>query len=208
MITNIYDMLEPRPEHDEYMKPRYVGKTIHPINIRYSQHIYDSKNKGTHKCHWMKACLNNGYKPIIRLLFTVEGNGVSEEIIQIKLYKEMGYNLVNTTNGGEGSYGHHPSEATRRKLSLSHIGKKRPPVSKETRIKLSKIWKGKHFTEEMKKKISEAKNGVIPWNKGKSQTQRQSLSHSGWHHSEETKRKMSQKRKGVLWSDVRTRRYP
>ena len=29
------------------------------------------------------------------------------------------------------------------------------------------IWRGKHLTDEAKRKISESKKGKIPWNKGK-----------------------------------------
>lgn len=43
--------------------------------------------------------------------------------------------------------------------------------------------KGKIFSEETRKKISEARKGKEPWNKGK-------------HHSEETKKKISEAKKG------------
>ena len=49
--------------------------------------------------------------------------------------------------------------------------------------------KGKHRSEETKNKISEAKKGSIPWNKGK----------KGKHCSEETKMKISESKKGMLW---------
>lgn len=42
---------------------------------------------------------------------------------------------------------------------------------------------GRVFSEESKKKMSEAKKGYLPWNKGK-------------HHSDETKKKISDKLKG------------
>lgn len=46
---------------------------------------------------------------------------------------------------------------------------------------------GRIFSEETKKKMSEAKKGYIPWNKGK-------------HHSEETKKKISEANKGKHYS--------
>lgn len=52
-------------------------------------------------------------------------------------------------------------------------GKKRTSFTEEHRRKLSEakkghpgFWKGKHLSEETKKKLSEAKKGRIPWNKG------------------------------------------
>ena len=62
--------------------------------------------------------------------------------------------------------------------------------------------KGKHPSEETRRKLSEAKKGKTPWNKGKmmSDEMKKKLSEStkGKHLSEETKRKMSEARKGHL----------
>ena len=94
-----------------------------------------------------------------------------------------GYNL---TEGGDGVYGFHHSEETRKKmskvrkgmtpwikgkhhsedskikLSEAHKGKKKPPRSEETKIKLSEAHKGKLLTEEHKSKISDAlKNHTV-----------------------------------------------
>lgn len=57
-------------------------------------------------------------------------------------------------------------------------------------------WKGKTFSEEIRKKMSEAKKGKKgheAWNKGLPQEQQPSF---GKKHSKETKRKMSENRKG------------
>lgn len=56
--------------------------------------------------------------------------------------------------------------------------------SEETKRKISEGHKGLTFSEEHKKKISEWHKGKTPWNKGKP-------------HSEETRRKMSEARIGV-----------
>ena len=55
---------------------------------------------------------------------------------------------------------------------------------------------GKHHSEESKKKMSEARKGAIPWNKGKHPKRKP--------HSEETKRKMSEARK-AYWERKRNR---
>lgn len=65
--------------------------------------------------------------------------------------------------------------------------------------------KGKHLTEEAKKKLSEAHKGKAPWNKGIpiSEETRKKISetHKGKHHTEETKRKMSESHKGIIKSN-------
>ena len=72
------------------------------------------------------------------------------EKFYIKKYKarEVGYNL---TDGEDGSLGHIDSIETRKKKSISHTGKKRGPMSEETKQKLRKP-----KSEETKRKISEA----------------------------------------------------
>lgn len=53
--------------------------------------------------------------------------------------------------------------------------------------------KGKHQSEEHKRKIAEANKGKLPWNTGK-------------HHSEETRKKMSEARKGIPHSEEAKKR--
>ena len=65
-------------------------------------------------------------------------------------------------------------------MKLHHLGKptwiKGKHLSEETRKKMSEAKKGKHLSEEHKRKLSEAQNGK--------------------HHSEETRKKMSESKKG------------
>ena len=61
--------------------------------------------------------------------------------------------LRNQTNGGDGGNGAQPgnilSEETKRKISIAHIGKKRKPMSEESKKKLSESMKGKNLGRQM-----------------------------------------------------------
>lgn len=65
--------------------------------------------------------------------------------------------------------------------------------------------KGKHLTEEAKKKLSEAHKGKAPWNKGIPRSEelkrKQSEAMKGRHLSEETKKKISEALKGITKSN-------
>ena len=92
------------------------------------------------------------------------------EIALIHYYDSTNPNLgYNLTEGGEGYFGYHPSEETKKKLSENN----------------AKYWKGKHLSDETKKKQSEAKKGEKHPNYGKQL-------------SDETKKKMSDAKKGKL----------
>lgn len=67
-------------------------------------------------------------------------------------------------------------------------------ISGETRIRLSHIRKGKHHTEETKRKIGEAGKGRPAWNKGKVGV------------SEETRQKLSKAKKGKTLTDEHKRK--
>jgi hypothetical protein len=65
--------------------------------------------------------------------------------------------LVNMTDGGDGEQNLSPSTIKR----MSEAGKKRPPISEETRQKLRESSKGRLHTEEAKRKISETKKILV-----------------------------------------------
>ena len=130
----------------------------------------------------------------------------SDEQYYIEVFDTLYPNGYNLTKGGDGWSGG-PCEEMRRKLSEVHKN-----ISDETRRKMSlsnkgrtPYNKGKHLSEEHKKKIGEA-------NKGKtlSEEARKKISESnsgekhhffGKHHTEETKKKLSDSHKGKTLSD-------
>jgi hypothetical protein len=134
------------------------------------------------------------------------------EVETIKRYRNLGINLTNKTNGGEGVAGLVFSEEHRRKIGVAGRGQKRP-MSAENRKKMSERMKGKQLrlgaklSNETKLKISMSNMGREGLNKGKKKSEetKRKISVSvskailgeknpfwGKSHSDETKRKISE----------------
>lgn len=94
----IYLLIDPRCG-----QIRYVGKTEF-LNERYRYHIRDmkSKKKGYRVC-WLKNLYTNNLMPILEVIDEVpKSEWEFWEKHYISLYKSWGFNLTNTTTGGEG----------------------------------------------------------------------------------------------------------
>ena len=95
----------------------------------------------------------------------IVANGLSKEVafqMEIDLIRELrtqehdyGYNL---TSGGEGTPNYHPSEETRRKLSIARM---RENLSEETLRRRSEGLRGRKFTYEHKKKIGDGNSKAV-----------------------------------------------
>ncbi len=104
---------------------RYVGQTKN-LNLRFYRHIFDARNNGgqNKRCSWIKSLLNKNTKPIMEIIdYVDEKEWVFWETYWISQFKAWGFNLVNDTNGGEGSYGRLVSDKTKEKMSLAKKGK-------------------------------------------------------------------------------------
>jgi len=125
--------------------------------------------------HWNNI-VNKYGKPDIQILanWDTESEALSHEILLIECFRELGHDLCNKTNGGEGTSGYKHTEQQRENNRQARLGK--PVWNKNIPCK-----------EETKQKISVAKLGSIPWNKGIS---------SGLKHSEEFKEKIRKTHKG------------
>lgn len=122
---------------------KYVGKT-ESINSRFNRHIFDAKNKTklNKRDAWIKSLLNKGQKPIITIIDIVsETDWVFWEKYWISQFKTWGFDLKNTTDGGEGTYGRIVSNETRNKMSLTKKGK--IPKNLRQLIELRKLNTGK-----------------------------------------------------------------
>lgn len=152
-------------------EPFYIGKGASKHRA-YSDYC---RNKW-----WHAIVKKHGYKVEILSRFDTNKEALDHEIFLISTFKQLGHKLCNLTEGGEGSTGFLPTDATRKKLSLAITGIVR---SEDTRRKISDSRKGIVFSEETRRKMSEAKKGTT--------------------HvvSEETGRKISEAKKGVSFSE-------
>ena len=172
-----------------YNSVRYVGKTI-DIKTRIRKHMQTSSLiEKTHKNNWINNLLKLGSKPKIEIIEELKDTfSLNEaEIKWIKYYKDLGCDLTNGTIGGDGG-----------KMSPESIEKgKKTKIINNTNIGW---WKGKKFSEEHRKNLSEGKKGYIATDKTKAKL---SIIHKGLNNwskgkklSEETKLKMNKSKIG------------
>ena len=111
----------------------YIGKTKN-LKKRFGDHKRLRKNKYETRLEvWKNNLIKSGYFPIMEIITECnEFNANELERFYIKSYREMGINILNSTDGGDGLQ--NPSEETRRKIGLKSKG--RIP-SEETRRKIS-----------------------------------------------------------------------
>lgn len=131
----IYALIEPRPDHERFGEPRYVGWTKDP-KVRLYTHLYDAKDRSTHKERWLYAVIQAGLKPEMILLESGIGDETwaAAECKWISYYREQGCDLTNATNGGEGLKGFKHSAETRANWSATRKGRTH---TDETREKMS-----------------------------------------------------------------------
>lgn len=114
MKYQVYTLTDPRTNI-----VKYVGKTQESLAKRLSKHIYDSKKHKNRRTNWLKNLLKNGFKPKIELLESFDNSQdcYFAEIYWISQFRTWGFNLVNATDGGEGSTNYKPSKETLQKMS-------------------------------------------------------------------------------------------
>lgn len=201
----VYSLIDPRTE-----QVFYVGRGR---GDRSKDHLRRSVN-GKHRNKKVQSTINElqslGQTHSVEILFSSENQEecFEKEMFYIAFYGRE--NLCNLTDGGRGSSGRvmselhrqilrRPrSEETRAKMSAAQKGNKKTlgfKHSPETRAKVSAALKGKasplrgrHFSQEVKSKISAAKKG-----KPLSEEHKAKLRSAGIvrRHPEETKAKIS-----------------
>lgn len=138
----IYAIKDPR---DYQIK--YIGKTI-DINRRFKEHLQDSYLKdNTYKNNWIKKLLSENLQPIFEVVEECcEDIWEERERFWISYYKEIGFNLTNMCDGGEGGHGAVRTEKFKLNLKKKRVGEKNP-------------YYGKKHSKEIIEKISEHSRG-------------------------------------------------
>lgn len=99
MLIKIYILIDPITN-----KVRYVGKTKGSLEKRLYKHCCD-KHK-YHKALWVQKLKRDNLKPLIYLIDEVlEKDWIFWEQYWIEQFKAWGFDLTNTTLGGEGLVG-------------------------------------------------------------------------------------------------------
>lgn len=139
---------------------KYIGYTKKEIEQRLKEHMYSYRQLKTHKDKWFNQQINMGFEILTQLLESdiPESNVDSKEIFYIKKFKDLGFKLTNSNDGGIGG-GKNPSLETKKKISEKNKGKtprKGAILSEETKNKIRIKRIGTKASEETKTKISNA----------------------------------------------------
>lgn len=183
-LVSIYCLKDP-----ESGDVRYVGWSIDPRS-RLKSHIKVAKNgrENNHRTNWIKSLLRRGAVPVLEVLETGIIDFTSAERAWISHFREMGCNLTNGTDGGEGMLGFRPSAETKEKIASALRGRpgnkgavieewhkarvaeanRKRVWTAEQKAALSARRKGRSTSEEHRKHLSEALKGrkagaFVPW---------------------------------------------
>ena len=152
----------------------YIGQTTKGLEHRIKRHITHSKDL-TRNYYFMNVLRKHGQEGLIWevLCECKDLNELNEkEVYYIKYYDSFN-NGYNSTIGGEGIVGHIISEEERKRRSESMMGKKNPYYGKKHTLEIRKKMsdallntenhpnRGKHLSEDWKRKISESNMGKI-----------------------------------------------
>lgn len=134
---------------------RYIGVTTRP-KTRLKEHLQPSNvKKSNHRSCWIRSLVSKGQHPVIEFLAQAGANTwEQDEIDYISVFKSLGCDLINHTDGGGGLL--NPPPAVREKISAAKIGKA--------------PWNKGKTCPQLSAAMSGEKNpnfGRVPWNKGK-----------------------------------------
>lgn len=154
---------------------RYIGKCDDP-KTRLLNHLKDPDKN--HRTNWIASLKAQSLKPALEVIAEVPYYSWQFwERSYIRAYRQLGFDLVNGTDGGEGGM---LTAEIRAKISEAHKGKKKSPehcakigvskkgenhpnfgkkLSPETRSKIGAAHKGKKLSPEHRAKISEVQKG-------------------------------------------------
>jgi hypothetical protein len=147
--------------------------------------------------HWVNTVNKHGLNSQILAKWKTEQEAFEHEKFLILCFKDMGFKLVNMTDGGEGMS--NPSSETRKKMSNSQLSRNRK-LTPEHKMALSIAHKGKPLSDKHRKKIALANSG-----KKKSAESIAKMSANAWAKTKEGRKSLSlstanywKRKKGLL----------
>lgn len=132
--------------------PFYVGKGT-------GDRAHRTNNRNP---YWHKTVKKHGLVVEIVSPWRTEKEAFEHEKFLIHCFKDMGFNLVNMSDGGEGQSGYRHNDETKKKLS--EASKKKVVSASERdaaseRMKGNSIWLGRKHSAKAKQKISVGNKG-------------------------------------------------
>jgi hypothetical protein len=114
---------------------------------------------GNRSEYW-KRIVNKHGNPTVQILayWKTAEEAYDHEKLLISCFRDMGYQLANLSDGGEGAAGTRHTQETKdylRKINLERV------LTEEQRIKISEAGKRKKLSEEARKKISIGNTGKV-----------------------------------------------
>jgi hypothetical protein len=154
-VDNKYKIYGLKSKNENFI--RYVGYTKLKLTKRLTNHLTEARNRDTHKDRWIRS--NNLNIDIVLIEENINSFELvlEREIYWIKKYKEeFNIDLVNSTNGGNGTVGRFLTEDQKINLRNKNLGKK---LTDEHKTKISNSNIGRETSEEtrLKQKISNLK---------------------------------------------------
>lgn len=118
MEYKIYKLLDPTTN-----EIRYVGRTVQKLENRLKKHL--NANDKSHRVNWIKSLTKNELTPKIELICETDSFDVCCELekFYIQKFKNEGADLVNMTDGGDGSIGFKHNESSI--IKMKEAAKKR-----------------------------------------------------------------------------------
>jgi len=135
---------------------RYIGRTVQTLPNRLKKHL-NAKDK-SHRVNWIQSLAAKGLEPKIILLCetTTFADCCELEQYYIKKHKKDGSNLVNMTDGGEGSIGFKHTEETIIKLKKAAKNRtKNLEYIKSLKENALNQWKNKTENEKLANKLNQ-----------------------------------------------------
>lgn len=143
----IYTLTDPRTE-----RVRYVGVTFRGKQ-RFNEHISRAVTGGkTHRDCWIRSVIAVGMRPVYQIVEAGKGEGWQDAERRWITHYRQTEDLVNHTDGGDGTPGCIPTPELRQKWSKMRAGVPYAPGRKSAML-------GQHHTAEAKEKIRIAGTG-------------------------------------------------